>query len=384
MLKRNDKINVLHVVYSLTAGGAERIVLNYAKKINKNEFNIQVCAIKDGGIFEKELKNNKIKYFVLKKKGILDLIALKRLIKILKDERIDIIHIHGFTANYYATLAGKFCGTKIIIRTEHNIENKNGVSNFARVILRDILGIFHKKIITVSNSVKISHQKLKIFSKYRHTTIYNGVDEIREIDEASKRKYKNEFKAKDGEILIGIIASLTEQKGHEVLLDAMSKVDKKNYMTKTIIVGGGPRLNEIKKLAYKLDLTDKVVFTGVRSDTHKLIQVFDIVCLSSHWEGLPMVVLEAMAASKPVVATTVGGNAEAVINQETGILVPGNAADEMAEAIVCLINNETLRRKMGKSGKNRFNKKFTLTRFIKETENLYKHLYEKNTKPNLC
>ena len=378
----NKKIRVLNIIYSLTAGGAERIVTDYAKNMNKTRFDVYVCALTSGGFFEEELNAAKIPYYILYKKKHFDLSIFLKLKNIIQRHKFDIIHIHGFPANFYGTFAGKLSNIKVIIRTEHNIENRNGISNLVRCIFRDILGCFHNHIICVADNVRISHQKFKILSKKKHITIYNGVENNLKFADKKNTNYFKEFHITNDTPVVGIIGSLTDQKGHEVFFDALARIPKNQYGFKAIVVGGGPRLYRLKQLVREYKLDESVQFTGVRKDVKELLHFFDFVCLSSHWEGFPMVILEAMAARKPVVSTLVGGVGEAVVDRHTGLLVPPKDPDKLAEAIKTMIDNPKLRIKMGLNGYKRYKKLFSLDRFIKNTEYLYEMLYYKNIEKN--
>lgn len=374
-----NRIKVLHIVYSLTAGGAERIVVNYATKFNSDNFNVQICALKSGGFFENILKQYRTTYVVLNKSKYIDFFALYKLIKFIRKESIDIIHMHGFPANYYGTISGIICGIKVLIRTEHNIEIRKGFLNITRSILRDFFGIFQKNIIAVSNNVKISHEKNKIFSKKKHIVLYNGVPEHKISEYPTISSYREEFGIKNyHHVTIGIIGSLTIQKGHEVFFEALDIIRCNGYNFKAVIVGDGPRRNELSLIVKNLGLNNFVCFTGVRQDVGNIINCLDILCLSSHWEGFPMVILEAMAAKKPVISTNVGGVNEALLHKKTGLLVLENAPDQISEAIIYLINNPDIRERMGHQGYLHYKKNFTLKQQLDRTEDLYCNLL-KNT-----
>ena len=149
------------------------------------------------------------------------------------------------------------------------------------------------------------------------------------------------------------IASLTEQKGHEILIEAAGIIVEKNRNVIFLIVGDGPRKEELIGLVNEKKLSNYFIFTGIRNDIPKIFKITDIFVLSSHWEGLPITVLEAMASKIPVVVTDVGGNEEVVLNNKTGIIVPPNSPIGLGKALNILIHDKDLRYIFGKNARKR-------------------------------
>ncbi|MCK5595141.1 glycosyltransferase, partial [bacterium] len=202
-------------------------------------------------------------------------------------------------------------------------------------------------------------------------TIYNGIDVEdfnKDFDYQARRK---EIGVAEDELLVGIFARLYPQKGHKYFLEAASKINKAIDNVKFMIVGEGPLESELKERAMKLGIRGKVIFTGLRHDIPELLHIVDVSVLSSFIEGFSNIILESMAAGKPVVATDVGGNSEAVINGETGFIVPSANSAKLANAIAKILDNKQLRIDMGRKARERVTK-FSIQEMARQTDNLYK------------
>ncbi len=170
------------------------------------------------------------------------------------------------------------------------------------------------------------------------------------------------------------MASFQEYKGHASLIDATVQILEKFPNTKVLLVGDGPRRSQMENKVSALALSDTIIFTGIRQDVREILPLFDLFVLPSLSEGLPVSILEAMAASKPVVATYVGGVPEAVVDGVTGLLVPPRDPTALAQAIVHLLGDPDLRQQMGQAGRERVLEHFSVERMVERTQNLYEQL----------
>ncbi|MBI5376475.1 MAG: glycosyltransferase [Candidatus Schekmanbacteria bacterium] len=367
-----SKMNVLHLIYSLHTGGAEKVIENYSKFHDRNFFKPIVCSITDGGIIVDEIKKTGTDVFLLNKKGMFDVSAVLRLARIIKSQNIHIVHVHNFSANFWGTITAVLCGVRFIVRTEHSIINKRKSLFRIKYFINSLLDIFQKKIICVSEEVRSVHVKRNTLSPKKYITIYNGVDSRIFNDSYETSKYFKEFNIEAGCKIVVKIASLTSHKGHEYFLRAAKKVLDEEKKVLFIIVGDGPRKDELTKLAKELGIKNSVVFTGVRKDINGILKLSDIFVLSSLREGFPITILEAMAASKPVIVTNVGGTPEAVIEGATGLIVQPKDEMAMAKAILLLLRDEKLRQIMGKKGRERFEINFKAESMVRKTEDVYR------------
>ncbi len=164
---------------------------------------------------------------------------------------------------------------------------------------------------------------------------------------------------------------LTEQKGISYLIQALARTAPDQPRLRLLILGDGPLRQSLQKLAEDLTIQDRVLFTGFRTDIGELLQIMDIYALPSLWEGHPLVLLEAMAAGKPVVATDIPGSREVVAPEQTGLLVPPRDPHQLAQALLLLASDSSLRQRMGDAGRRLLLERFTIDRMTREYEALY-------------
>lgn len=364
-------INVMHVIQELNVGGAERVVANYVKHHDRAQFMPQVCAISEGGAVADEIESYGVKVTVLGKKPGLDLCVLPKLRHLLRSENIKILHLHNPPANNWGVPASILNNGIVTVRTEHNVFYKGRVV-WGYPAINSILGFFNKKIITVSDEVKRSHFKKDFLFRKKYITIYNGIEGVLYNKQMDISHLRKELNIKTGVQIVGKIASLSKQKAHGNFLNAASLILKDVPDTIFLVVGDGKLRREVEGRAIELGIRNHIIFTGVRKDIPELLNLMDVFVLSSDWEGLPMTILEAMAAGRPCVVTDVGGNREAVIDGETGFLVPPQNPDALAKSIIRLLKDKDMSKRFGERGQARFEKEFTVEMMVSKTEELYR------------
>ena len=310
-------------------GGAEFMLKELILNLDKELFDIYVITKygDNGTEIERVLKENNIKIIYSNSKRRFSLEFLFKCYRELKRIRPDITHTHlGIIIYFLPYIYLNKCKS---FHTVHNIPKKEG---------KKIYKFFYrKKVKPIGISETIAQMIREFYNiKYRIPVIYNPVN-LSKFKEIVPAKY-------DNMITLIIVARLYPQKNHKLLLEAFSQVIKENVQLK--IVGDGPMKNELIEYASNLGISKKVEFLGQRDDIPYLLKSSDIFVLSSLWEGLPLSVLEAMAAGLPIISTDVGGVRDIV--KDNGILVENGNAEKLCEVIIKLIDDSTLRGEMGK------------------------------------
>jgi glycosyltransferase involved in cell wall biosynthesis len=229
------------------------------------------------------------------------------------------------------------------------------------------------RIIVVADNLR---QALDPAPRHRHkfVTVYNGVD-LAAFDVGPDRdRIRRELGIEPGWLAVGTTGSLTPRKGLEDLLAAAAQVARAHARSRFVIIGdaegpeGRPYADGLRARATAAGLDGRITFAGWRSDVPRVLHGLDVFVLPSHNEGLPRAVLEAMAASLPVVATRVGGTAELVVDGETGLLVPPRQPEALAEAIGRLIVDPGLASSMGRAGRRRAESAFSVEASVRGVE----------------
>lgn len=204
--------------------------------------------------------------------------------------------------------------------------------------------------------------------------IYNGTDIRKYVLSEIKDLAIEGIHIEQNESVVINVSSLIPRKGLEYMLQAAAIVVKKFPNVKFLIVGEGPLLSKLRGLCAELNISSKVIFTGKRSDVQHLLKISDIFVLSALSEAFPLVIIEAMASGKPVVATAVAGVPEAVVDGDNGYLVQPKDCAGLSEAIITLLGNRELARTMGLRGREMVEEKFSLDRIVTEYLNLHEKL----------
>jgi sugar transferase (PEP-CTERM/EpsH1 system associated) len=368
------KVRILRIVNSMDIGGLERGVTNLTLNLDKTKFEHVFCCLNKKGHFGERLEEEGIKVYELRKKKGFGLRLVPQIRSIIKKEKIDIIHTHNTDPFQLGILSFLFIRDIVRIHTDHNTF-ANRESRLA-LLLNQILSIFTNKIIAVSHNVKEDWIKKVKVNPRKLIAVYNGVD-LKKLDfkvNINKERQKLGLSKKD--LIIGIVARLSREKDHLTLFRAFSIVNSKAKNAKLLVVGDGALRKYLERFVEE-NRVKNVIFLGRRNDAHKLIKLFDIFVLSSINEGCSQTIEEAMASSKPVVATSVGGNVVLVKDKETGILVPKKDPKVMADALLKLIRDRKLRKEMGRKGRERAEKYFTIEKQARKYEEIYDYFIRK-------
>jgi len=364
----NRKIKVLIVVYRLKIAGAENVALSLAKGLNKEKYEPIICCLKDNKI-GKELQDYNIRVFNLNKIGRFDFTVLFKLLKLIKKEKVDIIHTHSFSPNLWGRLAAIIGRVPVIISTEHTVAT---VKTNLHKIIDKILAKFTTKIISVSMVVRNSILEEENISPDKILTIYNG------IDIKSLSVNKEDMKKKSGSLGIDLskpvvvsVGRLEPPKGHIHLLEAAKIVTKEFKSVQFLIIGDGYLKPQLEKMAANLGITNNIIFAGFRSDIADILSLADIAVMSSVREGFSIALLEYMASGKPIVVTDVGGNKEAIENGVSGLIVPACDTKALGEAILYLLKNKDIALELGRKAKRKLEAEFTLTNMVNKIQQLY-------------
>ena len=384
-------MKILQVAYKSEISGGEKVLFCLATHFRNRGHHLLVVCPAHGTLVE-ALRGEDIDVKVIPFKKSYDYVAALRLRSLILQEGVQILHTHGMLVNIVGRIASRMAHVPVSISTVHlTRELASGgragnicerlKANYYRTLDNSTVR-FNDRVIAVSESVR---QDLigQGISPAKVVVIKNGIEFERRQSPYEREKQRANKKKELGigiDPVVGTITRFSKQKDVHTLLYAMSHVVGDFPSVKCLIVGDGEQRRELKDLSYRLALNGNVIFLGYREDAREILDLFNVFILSSLWEGLPLVVLEAMAVSKPVIATQVPGTAEAVVDGRTGILVPLRDSKRLAESIKKLLGDQGLCQSMGKAGKQRMNKYFRAERMVDETERLYVGLMKSKNK----
>jgi len=300
---------------------------------------------------------------------------INNLLSLTKNKKAEIIHTFFEKSEVMGWLAVRLSGIPVWITSRRDLgfKRKRIYDIIFRMTSKDC-----KKCIANCNAVREQAIQQENLPPEKIEVIYNGLD-LSEYQQTFKNKsLREELGFVNGTLLVGLIANFNfEIKGHSYFLQATKSVLEKVPETEFLLVGEGPLRNRYEEMARKLGVKEKVHFLGKRSDIPAILSNLTVSVLSSTSEGLSNVILESMAAGKPVVATNVGGSKEMVADGLTGYLIPPADPSAMAMAIINLLNNPDEAKVMGAAGNKIVKEKFTIEAMVKSYERLYKSLVAK-------
>ncbi|WP_051688198.1 glycosyltransferase family 4 protein [Desulfofalx alkaliphila] len=381
-----SRITVLHVIRP-AAGGMKNHLLDLVRHTDHSRYKI-IVACPGGSEVEKELKEDGVAVLPIQLKGNLspssDLLAAMLLARYLKQYRVTILHTHSSKAALVSRTAALLCKTPIVLFTVHNsifYADWSPLKKKTMATVEKILANGTDRIITVSEALRREIITREQIPEDKVVTVYNGIDIDRIQQKANKFHVCKQLGLPPMGKLVGVIARLAPQKGVTYFLQAAAML--KEYQVNFIVVGDGPLGQQLQAEAEQLGLEGRVFFTGHRNDIARLLAALDVFVLPSVTEGLPLTILEALAARRPVVAAGVGGIPEVIQHDQTGILVEPKEPVALAAAIGELLNNPAKAKKLGEAGRRLVEKKFTVEKMAQNIMEIYNQvLLEKGLAPD--
>ncbi len=371
-----NKTRILHIIESLGCGGAERALLTNLTYLNKDKFYNAVAYLYNDGFFLPDLKEIGVKAYPLSLKNIYHpFAAINRIIKIIKNEKIDIVHTNLFGADIYGRIAAKLAGVPYVVTTLHNLGYEQSSVFDKRKIADNIARRFcDSRFIAVSETVKKSAERNLKIKNIR--VIYNSIDinAFSPLEEQERIDIRNRLGIKKDVCVLTDVGRLDFDKGHNFLLKALTLGELKNKNFVLLLAGNGPAEAEFRDLCVELGIQEKVIFLGRRNDIRDIIGCSDLFILPTINEGFGIVILEAMALKIPCIASDIDGVREIIENGKDGILVKPASSELLSGAIFDLMNNPIKRTNIIEAGYAKIKEKYDIKNKVNLLEDVYLNL----------
>ncbi len=369
------RIRVLHVITSLERGGAENHLLALFRHTDQAAFELEAAVLSGEGELVPQLRSLGGRVHLLHARGRLDPWALRRLVALVREGEFDIVHSHLFRADIYAGLAVGQLGKDrpLLVSTRHNDD---------RFFLNPFVGMAHYAlsarqdlIIAISDHIARFTIARGVRDASRVRRVYHGLDstDVSEVDR-ERARIRSELGISDADFLVGNVGRLAPQKGQRHLIEAMPLLLERVPRAHAVIAGGGELQEFLTDLALDMGVEERVHVLGPRGDVPALMLALDAFAMPSIWEGFGLVLLEAMAAARPIVASAVATIPEVVLDGETGILVPPGDPEALASALTVLATDPGLAQRLGQAGRERLRRQFSLDKMVGDTELLYREV----------
>jgi glycosyltransferase involved in cell wall biosynthesis len=353
---RRVKRRLLHLITRLPVGGAERLIADIVRKLDRGRYEPLVCCIQARGEIAAEIERSGVRVVCLErmKSRRFDWRAVGELARLLLRERIELVHSHLYHANLYGRLACLRARVPAVV----SVHNTYTRPKLHRRLINRFLAVRTRRVIAVSDDIKRDLIRYDGIAPERIVVISNGVDFARLETPISRAQARAQLGIAAQTVAVGCVARLEEQKGHRFLLEAMALLT--DLPLRLFIIGDGRLRAELEQRAASLGVAHATVFLGMRQDVPEILRALDIYAMPSLWEGLSIAMLEAMAAGLPVVATDVGGVHQVLGADEYGVRVPPACPGELAQAIRSLAASPERRAGLGMLGRTRALESFSL------------------------
>lgn len=370
------KIRLLQLTDQLGDAGAENLLYNFATGVDRSRFDLHVCALRPWPHpkIVPAMRALGFPVMELDQHHAYDLHILRTLISYIRREKIDIIHTHLLASDIMGRVAG-FITRRPVVSTIHNARiDLDREPRHQQWMERWSARLWCRRLIVVSTLLRDEIAEWFGVPRSKVIGIPNGIDTARfkpppgfDAGEVKRELLGGEY------TMVANVARLVPQKGQRYLVEAAALVAATHPDVRFALVGDGPLRDEIMELARAHGIADKIVITGIRTDVPHILAASDVFVLSSMWEGMPLSLLEAMAAGCPAVATDVGGVAEVLKHGEVGLMVPPADPAALAAAITDYLDHPDRARKMASAAQAFAEQEYGMETMIRKWEAVYIH-----------
>ena len=378
------KFKVLHIITdSHPFGGAQRNTWLSVSRASQQFPQSLACG--PGDEFPELCRKQNIPFFPVKSMNngsnpLDDICAIFEMVKIIRDNKFDIVHLHSSKAGILGRIAAKLAGVPLIIFTIHGVSFDFELRPKSAPILlamEKFVAKFTDGIASVAENCKDAFVKEKVCSPDKIRVIYSAI----EFDPIDNAKGGNEKRSEMGlsadDFIIGAVGHFRKAKGYEYLVEAAPSVLKKIPGAKFLIVGDGPEKTDIERRIKEANLENAFLLLGDRVDVPDLLKIMNIFCRPSIHEGLGRALTEAMYAELPAVVTDIWGTREICEHNKTGILVPIRNPEALAEGIIKLHENPDLAKQIGAASRKKVKGMFAVETMVRGVEKYYLEVWEK-------
>jgi glycosyltransferase involved in cell wall biosynthesis len=374
--KRSKPLRLLHIIGDSRFGGAGRIILHLGQTAKAEGWHVDVLTTDP--VFRQAVKQHGlglVNLDVIRRdiRPLWDLSGLVRLSSFLRRERYRVVHTHTSKGGFIGRLAARLAGVPVIVHTAHGFAFHERSPQSTRLFysaLERIASRWCDRIVSVSEFHRSWALDLRICSPSKILAIPNGIAALAN-PEVPGTEFRRQSGVRESDLLILSMARLAPDKGLEYLIEAAAILLRKERRFQIVIAGDGPMRAQLEELTRNLGVADWVTFLGFREDVSDLLAASDLVVLPSMREGLSIALLEAMAAGKPIIATSIGSHRELASQAEIALLVPPADALALSEAILQVAADGELKCRLGRNARILFESRYTEEKML----DTYKQLY---------
>lgn len=362
------KLNLVHITLGMGIGGLEQCIFHLARTLDRNVFRVTVGCLDHGGEFLEQLEE--AGHFLEHRKPGLDFGLIFRLAARFRREKVHIVHTHNQAAHFYGGIAARLSGVPVLICTEHSRHHIHGVRR--RILEKRVLYRFTDRWVAVSRDLYEASIYVDRLSSKRLSLVPNGIP-IPKITHQDREEIRKALGLRQSDRVILMAARLDPVKNHGLMLEALAGVLPKRPDTFLVLAGDGEMRQTLVRKAADLDIGDRVIFLGFRTDVPKLLAASDLFILCSRSEGLPLSLLEAAGAGVPVLVTPGANRAGFVEHGITG-RVAEPTPGKMAGEILRMLGGESGLKKTTERARHRVASAYSLEAMTQAYAAIYRDL----------
>jgi glycosyltransferase involved in cell wall biosynthesis len=359
------------VIPQLRTGGAEKQVALLATQLQTRGHRVGVATFYRGGALEAPLRDANVPVFVLEKTSKVGWEVVGGLKRLLVEGRYEIAHSFLWPANWRTRVAAHLAGTPAVVVSTRSLETYLG---WHRLLLNRFLDRWADRVVVNAEALRRHVVQEQGLREAKVRVIRNGLEPDVFVSRLSREEARLRLGLPRGAMVLGSVGNFKPEKNQEDLIRLVGWLRARGQDVRLLLVGGGPREGDLRRFAAETGVADAVHLVGETPLIADCLAAMDLFLNSSTREGCCNAILEAMAASVPVLAYAVGGNPELVTNGETGYLFPLGAWEEMARKALALLADTELRRALGLAGRLQVSSRFSVERTVSDTEDLYREI----------
>ena len=363
----------MFVLTSPVRGGVEEVVLGLLQRLDPSEFRLWLAAPRPLlDALAPDVAGVAVDAIAVRAESWLGGGEIGRLAAFMRRVRPDVVNPHLFRSTAVAAPLARAAGIGRVVETYHGREAWRRGPLRGRFVLDRLVSTLLTRVIAVSQGAREFLVRGKGYPAHKIVVVPNGRDLGRFVPGRHREPVRKELGLDRGAPVVGVVGRLEAQKGHVHLLDAWPLVTRAHPDARLLLVGEGSLRDALARQAGRLGIAESVSFTGFRSDVPRILDAVDIVALPSLHEGMPLTVIEASAAGRPVVATAVDGTPEVVIDGRTGRLVPPADPAALARALGDLLDDPATAERMGREGFRWARERFDIDTHVDATARVYR------------
>lgn len=382
------RYRILHLITLLELGGAQQNTLFCVTHHDRRRFDVGLIAGR-GGYFDDQALDladasvELVSYLKHPVSPFWDAVALLRLRSYLKLNRVDLIHTHSSKAGIVGRLAAHLAGVPAIVHTAHGWSFNATQPAWRRALyiaLERMAGAISDRLIVVASAHKEVGLDHGVGRAEQYALLRSGIElDAFRTPRTDRRQTRRNLGFDDTHRVVGTIACMKPQKAPLDFVRAAAAASGQDSRLRFFIAGDGELMPRVRALVQELGLEEQVRLLGWRTDVVDLLHAMDVFLLTSLFEGLPRVVLQAMAAGVPVVATAVDGTPEVVEHGRTGLLTPPGDPRAAAQRVLQMVRDESLRRRCSEQARECLTRHFDIRRMVRDLDDLYLSLLDRPT-----